>query len=752
MAKIFLQNSGIGGVSDGSRAGYKGAYADGIGVDVRSDPDKISSNNALTKDSSTTVTDLVKWIREYNGEYYMYGDSGKIYNRATNGTYTNIKTVSDSNGQGMEIFNESLWYANDDGLGKATGIGGTESFEDDYFLTETTEIDNEYDEDNTGQTYTVPSSITETAANKIVFTADYDEYIAVGFAINAKGTGDWTITVHLDADDSVIAEKTIENANLPSSVKFYRLEFNTPFNLTVGTDYHIHLTSSDGTGTVITSTTGDLSTVQYSIYKFLRDEDVDQFSTKTIDDDSTELSTTSITLSTTLKESEKQSFIPEKSSLIAISVLLRTVTSGDITLTLHNANDEVIAEKTVAFASLRGGRSFYKFIFDEVVYLQIGGDYHFHIVTTGVATVLSASSSLEDVYFKTHFPVLISDDDFHTMKVFSNLLCIGNGRFLATLDDSEIYEPEALIFPKGEKVRSLETIGDYIAISTWRGSSLSDYGTSRMYLWDGVSDTFNAFLDFDGQINAMKNEGNNQLAVISGTDGSIYYYTGGITLMRKMKGLAVGDTIEIYPAALDVWEGILRIGISDGTSTDFDRVVWSYGRKDKDVPLSLTKDYPISTGTTTGTGVQIGAVLGISRSTFFVSWKDSSTYGVDIIDTSNKQSSTNIEYLRFDGGKPSLEKKTNAITVRCVPLTTGQSITVKYKINNEASWTTAGTMSYTDTNDIFLQSFPIASAKKRYYDFEIRLELNTSSGVAPEILAVSMDVDEKDQHQQNKRS
>src|SRR5690606_31762059 len=97
----------------------------------------ITSNNTLVKDSGSTVTDLVmKIVKNIDGNFYMYGNTGKIYKRTDAGAYSVLKTVSNSVGNGMEIFEDELWYASKNALGTTTELStGTPTFQDNYLVT-----------------------------------------------------------------------------------------------------------------------------------------------------------------------------------------------------------------------------------------------------------------------------------------------------------------------------------------------------------------------------------------------------------------------------------------------------------------------------------------------------------------------------------------------------------------------------------------------------------------------------------------
>ena len=719
----------MGGISDGSKTGYDGGYADGIGIDFVSDRDKLTGLHALKKDSGTTVVDLPKWIREYQGLYYFYGDAGHLYQRNAAGTWADKKTVSSSHGNGMEIFNDFLWYASDAGIGKGTTPSGAITFEDDYFKSLTQEQDQILAA--SGQAYTTPAAIDENATHRQTFVAAADNITGVIVFITAKGSGNVTLTLH-NSTNTVIASKTIATADIENTAPLVFI-FDRQYAITATGTYHFHVTSTVADTTLRTGTNADEETADFVTLQYYNPLDVDQSTTL-----STEDSLVSYTVPAAISETAYKTFVPDKKGLAAVSLYVYAKGTGDWTVTIHDSNHNVIGTSTVATASM-AYRGFQRFAFTTPLTLVDGDTYHIHPTSTVAdgSITSSTAATISTIGYMTHFPVLLSDTSFHPMQEYANYCCIGNGRFLAVIEDSEIYNPERLTFPIGEKVRALATIGDNLAILTWRGTSINDYGTSRVYFWDGVSTTFTGFVQLDGQGNAIWNGGDNLLYAVHGTDGSISAYNGYLKKLRKVKGVGENKTIEVYPQAICTWNGILRFGISDGSSTTESRLVYSYGKKDKDFPNALSKDYPISTGRY-GSTVKIGAILGTATDKFFVGWYDSTptaAYGVDIIDTSNDQASAYVEDLRFDGKKPNNEKVGKTVSLRFTKLVTGQTITVAYRLDNDGSFTTLGTIS---TANLVYESFPF---EKRFFEVEFKITLaSTTSPVAlPSLSVLEMD-------------
>jgi len=113
----------------------------------------------------------------------------------------------------------------------------------------------------TGATaYSLGTTISELETDKQTFTPTKKYQTKVVFKVVAKGTGDWTIVVH-DNADTLVASETIKNADVA-------VGYNTailPWEWTAGV-YHIHIISSVADGTVDTDADDDLEGAIMSFY------------------------------------------------------------------------------------------------------------------------------------------------------------------------------------------------------------------------------------------------------------------------------------------------------------------------------------------------------------------------------------------------------------------------------------------------------------------------------------------------------
>ena len=329
--------------------------------------------------------------------------------------------------------------------------------------------------------------------------------------------------------------------------------------------------------------------------------------------------------------------------------------------------------------------------------------------------------------FTDNYQTLDSDLLFHPCKVFLNKLCVGHLRKIGTLDSSSVWTDAAITLPIGWKIKSLEVRGDFLYIGAWKGTAITDYEVGALFTWDGTSTTWNSveFINESG-VNALFNQ-NDTLYCAAGTRGNLYQVVGGnLVKIKRIPLVGATSTAEIYPGAMTGFNGLLHVGVAGSTtSTTLYQGVYSWGQVEKNYPNVLNFDYPISTGTVTGTGLQIGAVYAASPTKLYVGWKDGADEGIDLISTSTKQSTVILETLIFDGNVPYKKKTFRDIKLICKPLVSGESIVVKYDADRTGSFTTLATLSFATHGAVNERKFSFTSSSGflKAYELKLRIEL-----------------------------
>jgi hypothetical protein len=256
-----------GGISFSESLGIKNSYRFSKHLNIHKDPSFVTLYPKTTKKSGSTVVDLIKWIVDgspWTTNRYAFGDAGKFYEITNAEAYSVLSTRSGSHGNGLLALDDYIYLANDSTLDRYGRLSATPAITTNYIEDGT--IDLFETNTGTGNTYTTPTSISEaaTARQTITQSTQKDPIRKISVKVTAKGTGDWTVTVH-DAQNNSIGSATVANATL-NNTAFNDFTFATPLRINKNGVYHFHVTSTVADGTVDTGTASDLENSGFKAY------------------------------------------------------------------------------------------------------------------------------------------------------------------------------------------------------------------------------------------------------------------------------------------------------------------------------------------------------------------------------------------------------------------------------------------------------------------------------------------------------
>lgn len=93
-AAVLLNNFHLGGISDSKYSGIPNSFASAVGIDLHSEPGVLKIKQKTTKESGSNIDDIPSRILPASdGKTYIFcRTNGKIWERASDGTYTLVHT------------------------------------------------------------------------------------------------------------------------------------------------------------------------------------------------------------------------------------------------------------------------------------------------------------------------------------------------------------------------------------------------------------------------------------------------------------------------------------------------------------------------------------------------------------------------------------------------------------------------------------------------------------------------------------
>lgn len=265
MAQITTFDFSGGMSTISKKSGIKNSAQFIKALDIFEDPNYATLAKETVKKSSTTVDGLIHWLVDaspHNTNRYAYDAQGKIYKITSADAVSVLQTTSNSVGEGLLVHDDYLYYALTKNIGRYGLLSGTPAFDDDitsWWLV----ADLQTTGGGTGAAdYVPPTSISEAATARQTFTADHDPVESITIDVDVVGSGDWTVTLHDQANRS-LGTSTIANGSMGTGDQTFTL--SSIARVIPGESYHFHVTSTVADGGVDTETATDLEGAEYTI-------------------------------------------------------------------------------------------------------------------------------------------------------------------------------------------------------------------------------------------------------------------------------------------------------------------------------------------------------------------------------------------------------------------------------------------------------------------------------------------------------
>lgn len=322
---------------------------------------------------------------------------------------------------------------------------------------------------------------------------------------------------------------------------------------------------------------------------------------------------------------------------------------------------------------------------------------------------------------------------------------VGHGHLIGYFDGS-VWTNASITLTPGASIRCLEIVNEYVWIGCMRGAAVIDSEEGLVFSWDGAQPNYNFSTPImEGGILAMLNS-RNRLMSVGGATGILYQGTEPFNKLQQFPGLSRSKYMEIMPGAITNWRGFVLIGVAGGTDdANLQHHIYQWGSRSARYDEVLSPYGTISTGTSSGTNMKIGALLGKGNK-LFVSWKDANNYGIDIVDGVVPYTSGYYETLVIDTGRVYAEKRAQAIKATHLPLASGESITLSFKKARATSYTTVGNPTTMVGAEATKLSIPTADIL--HTESKLRIDLATTNGAtAPTVTGLLLEFDDGSEEQ-----
>lgn len=453
-------------------------------------------------------------------------------------------------------------------------------------------------------------------------------------------------------------------------------------------------------------------------------------------DQSRDTSGNTYTVPTSITENatNRADFTPTRDPVQSIQVLIAAKGSGNWTLTLHDVLNNSLGAVTIANGSLvaSGDQTFTITTLASVV---IGNQYHFHLTSTVAdgSVTTTTNADLNTIDYHEFFGILI-DADFHPMELLLNGLVIGNNNYLAFWDNAN-YNPNQIELEDGYQVRALARLNEFVVAGAWRGESEDSAEDAKLYFWDGIEPTFNFSIPVaQGMPNALQSS-KNRLIGNYGARGSLYVGTEPMQLLRELPRLMEGEIITIPPGAMTQYENRTEVGytyFSDSVDIGAQKGVYEWGNRSDEFPEAFNFAYTFSNGLTSGPDLYAGMVKALGQDLYIGVQSDTSFWVDKVSQTNDPFTEGEFSSLIFDNGQPQKPKSAEMLVVEFEPLQSGETVTPKYAIDDDAysyTFTTGQTVSTVGATKA------VTPITRRFNDIAFGFNI-TSSTTYPKITSV----------------
>ena len=342
-----------------------------------------------------------------------------------------------------------------------------------------------------------------------------------------------------------------------------------------------------------------------------------------------------------------------------------------------------------------------------------------------------------DGNFNTSAYAFSAGDAYHPSVIFNGELMIGDGRYVFTLSDTSAKDGMALDLPTDYRIKSMAVYGNRLLMGTWIDAFTEN---ASLFSWDGSSESYEQYwyLKEPGGVNAMYPY-KNFLVIFAGYAGNIYVFDGAniekIAQIPNLNSAAGEYAYLLSPYSITEYCGKLVFGTYSnpyGTQYTADKI-WSLERKPNGGWVLSSPHIPSVTRSASNAR-NINFLYSGYYNQLYVGYKQATEpQKIEKINTSYRYVSSSFQESLIYEIAPGMDPvDIKGIEVIAKPLATGNSIVLKYKIDNASVWTTWGTITSANQKKI------CKGIKGPGKTIQLRLEFTTTGtdNYTPEVSSI----------------
>src|SRR3990167_7875256 len=316
-----------------------------------------------------------------------------------------------------------------------------------------------------------------------------------------------------------------------------------------------------------------------------------------------------------------------------------------------------------------------------------------------------------------------------------NLYLIYNNKVARVNSSGSLTDNVMTAIPSDMRITSAARFGSYLVFACAYGTSniTPPSGRSQLYIWDYVTDaTVEDVIDLgEGAARVIGNVEGRIVAVMDKYLTNAFGLTRGAMVVKMWAGgqpqvmkevvanqivtadaTAFPNTITRFPRSVVIkdnkmyWAVSVPFGLSTSTEFTFHLGIWCFGRKNVNSDFALSIEVVEEATDTSNFYI---TSIGNAGNYWFISHSIESAGKVTKTNDAANFTDTSIyDTQLLNAGDSSLSKKLKGVTVYFEPLPAAGQVVLKYRINEETSYTTI----FTDTtdNDISHSSINIESS------------------------------------------